>query len=67
MGRIPLGYLDPNGKTGFHQQIKIEATNASRDLAEALIDHFPPALPLSGYSAYRCELFQPRIRDRFTA
>ena len=35
-----LGYLDPNGKTGFHQQMKIEATNASRDLADALLTIF---------------------------
>ena len=42
-----LGYLDPNGKTGFHQQTKIEATNASRNLADALLTIF--------HQHYRCQ------------
>lgn len=32
-----LGYTDVSGKTGFHQQMKIEPTNASHVLAEALL------------------------------
>lgn len=32
-----LGYTDISGKTGFHQQMKIEPANASHVLAEALL------------------------------
>lgn len=35
-----LGYIDPSGKRGFHQQLKIPPTNASQDLAEALLRIF---------------------------
>ncbi|WP_165005461.1 Y-family DNA polymerase [Enterococcus sp. ZJ1668] len=35
-----LGYTDPAGKTGFHQQVKIEPTNASKELATVLLQLF---------------------------
>ena len=35
-----LDYIDPLGKKGFHQQLKIPPTNASHDLASALLQMF---------------------------
>ncbi|MBF8807397.1 MAG: Y-family DNA polymerase [Enterococcus lacertideformus] len=35
-----LGYTDSQGKTGFHQQLKVEATNSSQKLASILLTLF---------------------------
>lgn len=35
-----LGYKDSQGKTGFHQQTTVEATNSSQRLAAVLLDLF---------------------------
>ncbi len=35
-----LGYTDSQGKTGFHQQLKVEATNSSQKLATILLTLF---------------------------
>lgn len=35
-----LGYIDPAGKRGFHQQLKVAATNSSKQIAEYLLQIF---------------------------
>lgn len=35
-----LGYVDETGKSGFHQQMKIPATNATKDLSNYLMEIF---------------------------